>query len=175
MKFLLLVAGVLAFAFVLVGAANTHGPVTQRAVIDLSSFSDSGVSGTAQVTQGTGGYIFVRAKGMNSGSQYGVAVMTTRCNAVLHLLNPMTADLAGDGTSTSKVDGISSGSWLGILSTNATNGDVVACGGTWRDGGGEPSIPTDTPTPPAGGTVVPVTTPTPLPTAPGGKPQPPGS
>ncbi|MBA3827238.1 MAG: hypothetical protein H0X24_25505 [Ktedonobacterales bacterium] len=175
MKFVAVVAGIGLLALVLVGAGNAYSPVRELGSISLTPQHGSGVSGTASITRGTQSYIFVRATSLASNATYGFALMSPQCQYVRQFLTPLTADFAGDGSSTSQVSGANDGWWLGIITPN--DGAAVACGPTTASGGEQGAPATPTHAPPAGGsTVVPVTTPTRVPTPlPGSTPRPPGS
>jgi hypothetical protein len=178
MKFVAVGAGILLLAVVLIGAGNAHGPVTELGTITLSPINGSNISGTASIAHGSQAYFFVRATNLASSATYGFAMMTAQCQQVRQMLNPIAADIAGDGTASSQMSGENDGWWLGILASNDATALVVACGPTTTNSGGESSAPTGpTQTPPTGGsTVVPVTTPTRVPTqSPDNPPHPPGS
>lgn len=163
-------------------ALSAQGATTADGTVILAPVANSGVSGTAALS--TAGqqqtFISVQATGMASLTNYGFALMYPHCGAVLHLLNPIEADAAGDGGSTSQVHGTPDSSWwLGVVTAE---GLPVACGQV-ANGVAPPTIavpgatfvpnppdvlPTATPVP--GGSLVPVVTPTPYPT-PAGTPQ----
>jgi hypothetical protein len=170
-------------ASVALGAA---GATAEDGTVYLAPVDHSGVSGTAALstTQDHQTFIAVQATGMASLTNYGFALMFPDCAAVIQLLNPIEADAAGDGGSTSQVRGTPDSSWwLGIVTAE---GIAVACGHV-TNGASPPATPapgttfvpnppgdypTVTPTP--GNILVPVVTPTNVPT-PAGTPHPAGS
>jgi len=178
------IVGIIVASIVLSAA----GATTEDGTVILLPVNNSGVSGSAafSVTRDHQTFISVQAVGMASLTNYGFALMFPNCAAVMRLLNPIEADAAGDGGSTSQVHGTPDGSWwLGIITAEGT---AVACGHV-ANGASPPATPapgatfvpnppgaypTVTPTPAPGGILVPVVTPTSVP-APAGTPHPAGS
>jgi hypothetical protein len=104
------------------GATAVFGDVV------LTPLNNSGISGTASlsVTHDKQTFITVQATGMSGLTNYAFALMSTNCGVIRQTLNPVDADAAGDGSSTSQINGLPDSSWwLGIL-----NGDAnpLACG-----------------------------------------------
>jgi hypothetical protein len=177
------------------GATMTFGDVV------LTPLNNSGISGTASlsVTHDKQTFITVQATGMSSLTEYAFALMSAACGVIRQTLNPIDADAAGDGSSTSQVGGLPDSSWwLGIVDGD---GHPLACGqvigatstptasappillptvtatapSSTPTATATPTAPPETPTPTTPpGTLVPVVTPTPVPVA-TGTVTPPGS